>query len=571
MQNTHLDLYKLISFSQIFPYKKFNYWKTIKRLPTVDSVLVVAYTLRKRMMKRIDESGHEFFISTLFHYTAYMQPLILDYLKKIEFKDYIFIDEISLLLLMNDLLANFNDTRHELNHKNYDDLLMCYLKCCDRRLETTKKIPNEDESIEEWCKKFTPVTLYENSLCAIRDYRLGFVKGYELLMTFAKTNEKFRTYLTTFLRNRNLQSAEMYLYQIMTMFLETEKNQSTPSHIIAINRHDNVNGYFLDSLCLNPKNYQYSADLKSLRDKPLLKYRDRTYIMLYSRFFLDKSFSGILFDIAKENTSASLPFEKVYRSLKQLIGQEFSEHYLFYETLRRCFPSSLYIHFSGEKMKDILHEGEPDYYIRRDNKIFLFEFKDVLMKGEIKTCIDYDKIKEETYRIFVGEYRKNGKLKPKGVTQLSNTIETKLSDITKECDSVNSRYFIIYPILVYEDSSFDIEGFNYLLNNKFREIVKRRTISPSFEIKDLVMVNLDTLMSLENYMSSQQVVFEDVIDNYITYKKESKLNTIYPFNKYLINQARNQGYRFLKSKWFDDVFNTLKNKEDKRNDYTPIG
>jgi hypothetical protein len=559
MDNMKLEIKSLISYSQIFQYKKFNYYGTIKRLPSKDAIAIVSYVLARRMALRIDQTDFEIMVPTLFKYTSHMQHSLIDYLRRINISEYHFVDEMALLYLLNDLFVKYNGKIRKFDRKDYDDLLYCYLKCCDRRLEQNGVIPNVNMSNSEWISAFIPKVLHENSLCGLRDYRLGLIKGYYLLIKFPGKNERFNFYLLKFLKQRHIVSADNYLYQLMTMYLFLQTKKEYPVNQICIGKNDNVNRTFFDNFCIVPECYEDSKNLKLLRDNPLLKYRDNHYIIIYNRFLIDKFFTGIIFDIAKENISENMPFAKIYGSIKQLIGQEFSERYLFYEIMRRIFPISSYISYTGDELKDVLKEGEPDFYIRKDNKIFLFEFKDELMKGEVACSEDYDLIEKETFRMFVTDVSSNGKLKPKGVMQLANVIEKKLPVILSEIDKTDQyNKFEIYPVLVYYDSCFDIEGFNYILNSKFQNIIKDKQISESYLISDVLMVNIHTFMYIEDYLSDEKIIFDECIDKYNKFKAAAELNKVYPFNKFLENQAKEKGYKFLKTKWFDDIINEMK-------------
>lgn len=562
MAKGFLQYQKVISYSQIFHYKEFDYWRAIKRLPSKETLLIVAYFLRMRNQRTVDESKYDLFMSTLFHYTTRMQHVLTNYLQKIQIQEYEFVDEVALLMLMGDLLHHYNDKERKLTRKDCDDLLLCYLKCCDRRLSLAKEMPKVDDEPHEWIRKFLPSAIYENSLCAIRDYRLGLIKGYVLLFKFAQNDSRFHEYLSNFLHSRNIPSANHYLYNIVNLFLEGSlANQQHGTPFIFIDRRDDVLKQFLDNLCLNTEELGTRDNgMNYLRDKPMLKYREGAYVMLYTRFFLDKSYSGIVFDIARENVTTGSSFVEAYGSLKQYLGQHFTEQYLFYETLRRCFPSPLYRLYSGEVLHAKLHDGEPDFIIVRGNKMIIFEFKDVLMRGDVATSLNYDMIVEETSRLFIGEKKANGKVKAKGIAQLANVIGTKLSNIISLAGINLSSSLEIYPVLVYTDTVFDVEGPSYLLAEKFREFEQVKNHPANISIKDLVMINLDNLMRVENYLSSLQIVFEDVIDNYISDEEFQGQRRVYPFNKYLVNAAQKMGYHIEKSKWFDDVYEILKSQ-----------
>lgn len=67
--------------------------------------------------------------------------------------------------------------------------------------------------------------------------------------------------------------------------------------------------------------------------------------------------------------------------------------------MRDCF--STYKLYDGNELKYILQEGEPDFYMRKGNKIFIFEFKDILLDSKTKHSGDYDTIEKELKEQFV--------------------------------------------------------------------------------------------------------------------------------------------------------------------------
>jgi len=109
MSEGFLQYQKLISYSQMFPFKEFDYWRAIKRLPSKESLLVIAYILRMRNQRTIDESNYQIFIESLFRYTTRMQHILLDWLRTIHIQEYEYVDEMSLLMLMDDILHYYND------------------------------------------------------------------------------------------------------------------------------------------------------------------------------------------------------------------------------------------------------------------------------------------------------------------------------------------------------------------------------------------------------------------------------------------------------------------------------
>ena len=142
---------------------------------------------------------------------------------------------------------------------------------------------------------------------------------------------------------------------------------------------------------------------------------------------------------------------------------------------------------------------------------------------------------------------------------MANVIGKKIPSILNEVDkwAANGVKFI-YPVIVYFDDCFDVEGPNYLLNKEFQRIIGEKKVSADYEVKDVVMVNIEQLMRLENFFAAEKLDLAYLINSYIEYKEEFELNQVFPFNKYIFQEARKVGYELKKTRWFDEVFENLK-------------
>ena len=222
--------------------------------------------------------------------------------------------------------------------------------------------------------------------------------------------------------------------------------------------------------------------------------------------------------------------------------------------MKICFGLN-YVNYSGEELEKAQGKGMPDYYLRRRNKIFVFECKDVQMAAEKKLSGDYEMIKNEIFEKFV----ENSKGHAKGGGQLANVIIDKMPSILNEFDkSAPNSVIFVYPVIVYFDDCFDVEGPNYLLNKEFQRIISEKRVTADYEVKDVVMVNIEQLMRLENFFADENLDLAYLINSYIEYKEEFELNQVFPFNKYIFREARKAGYESKKTRWFDKVLEDLK-------------
>ena len=226
--------------------------------------------------------------------------------------------------------------------------------------------------------------------------------------------------------------------------------------------------------------------------------------------------------------------------------------------MNRCFGNQ-YVKYSGEELEKALGEGMPDYYLRKGNRIFIFECKDAQVAARKKLSGDYETIKKAIFEKYVANSQGHGK----GVSQLASVLEDKLPLILREEDLNSPKsVMFVFPVIVYSDDCFDCEGSNYLLNKEFKRILNERNVSADYEVKDLVMVKIEQLMRLENFFADGKLDLALLINSYIDYKEQAELNQVFPFNKFLFQEAKTVGYELKKTRWFDEVYENLK-KMDK--------
>lgn len=69
------------------------------------------------------------------------------------------------------------------------------------------------------------------------------------------------------------------------------------------------------------------------------------------------------------------------------------------------------------------------------------------------------------------------------------------------------------------------------------------------------MVNINTLILLEDIFKSNSIKLNTVIDDFIKFKTESNYDEIISFNKFLYRTAVKYGYNEKKTSWFDEAIN----------------
>lgn len=453
------------------------------------------------------------------------------------------------------LLQHHNSNRRELNRDDKSNLFKAYLLICDDYLVQQEEV-NQDGtySADDMLKFYMPFELRMNTVLSIKFSLIELIKSKLFLVDFASNDQRFSSYIDAYIRGKHCESASKYILMLFSLSSELICNKNK-TNIIKIDLSDSVTMCsFLDNFCINvPDN----IDDVNIQEKPLYKVDHNTYCFLYIKFFVDKFFHSLLFDLAKELEKQGLLNTKktpAYVQIKQLVGQKFTEQYLFYKVIDRILANKRYEKKTGEDMTKI-SDGLPDFYANKGQRVFLFEFKDIQLNRKVVTSGDYNTI----IKAVENELVENEKGRPKGITQLANDIDKHLFDIVGK-ERVSEKLHV-YPILVYSDSSFDIEGFNYYLNNRFHEIIRNRNIPSNIHVKDLLMVNIDTLIMFEKAFVDKKLKFDVLINEYISYKNSKEQYQVVPFNKFLFQKAKQKGCFFKASYLVKEMIVEMAEKE----------
>ena len=561
MEPMRLQVKRLLSYSVVYPDRHDKIEDLLTHVPSNTAIEVISYNLAKKTNQLIGEHDFDIWAPWLMKTRDDVKNPVGRYAQQYNLGEYALIDEYAMLLLISRLLTCYNGRNDELTEDDLSDLFLAYMISCDERLALVQKLPDNKMKADDFVEAFMPGCLKSDGIEAPRDYRLLLIKCYMLLIEFPKHNETFARYVAAFCKEKQIASAKKYLDEIILTFLMMGENDRSNCRI-GFEDSDKAAIHFYDGLSINPVGYKHDSDFLMMREKPLLKTGLNIYNIMYMRMFLDKAFTGLLFDMKDALVKVGLLDEKNgYMNLRSMLGADFSERFFFYELMKRCFGQQ-YLSYSGADLEKALGEGMPDYYMRRGNRVFVFECKDAQVASKKKLSGDYETIKNAIFEKYVANKKGHGK----GIAQLASVIESKLPMIQKEVDvNAPKSVMFVFPIIVYFDDCFDVEGPNYLLNKEFCPDLEGRNVSTDYEVKDLVMVNIEQLMRLENFFADGKLDLAYLINGYIDYKEQAELNKVFPFNKYLFQEAKKKGYELKKTRWFDDIYANLKrmDKEEK--------
>jgi len=302
-------------------------------------------------------------------------------------------------------------------------------------------------------------------------------------------------------------------------------------------------------------------DFTNLRNYPIYKINDNTFSIIDFFFVVDKFYKSVKFILKSSfHKHHNLPAKD--RTFFEFFNTKFSEDFLMKRTLDKIFNKPYFIKKSIQENTD----NEPDYYVRHNKKVFLFENKDVLIAKKIKSSGDIDKINGVLKSKFLEVNNK-----PIGVGQLVTSIVQIVENNFKFDDYVNSQKNItIYPILLINDRIFEILGVNYRLNQWYLELVREKLgdkYNANF-IKPLTVIDIDTLIFWTPHLIKKDSNLKDIIDDHLR-KMSTQKKVNHPdarkrkliANKNLTNQitpisSRNINYKFptkLMIEKFSDV------------------
>ncbi len=555
-----------LTFTSVYSdFDSFDITKAIFSVPTYTAIEKICYMLSQVSFPwNTKDSVH---VMTFFHWVLQLTKEDNHKVSKIIREeslhanpDFRFVDKASCLMLIEYLLENNNKKEQSLSKEQESNLFKSYLWCVQKVINNQKEAFNYNinQNIDELISKMLPAKLNFAEVESYKDYRIQVVKII-YFFKFCENDIVYKDYLTLFLNNYKLDSWEKYLLELLTFYLNQSGNEEiTPKFKINEKNTQSIN--FINNLSIDEySSYQRTDDFKGLRNKPILKYGDN-YLFLYFNFFVDKIYQGLLFDFVRVLKLNDCPISD-FAKLKTDLGQKFSEHITFYNLMDICFKNYSNIRLKGEKIKEIVKKGEPDYYMRKGNSIFLFEFKDSTLNEKIKHSGDFNKIK----KAVIEKFEKTSKNQKKGVKQLITSIINFQNSMFNraELDIYDSNETVIYPVIVHTDSSFETEGINYLMKRRFNELLENSNFNNQLVVKELVLINIDTLIALQDVFNQNKLDFKNCINEYHDFsgKKKFILNQLYSLDKFLFQQAFSVGYRYRAPKEFKSMINEQIKKE----------
>lgn len=537
-----------IGYKDIFDdYENVKIDKLIEDIPTKNSLEITGFFMAQlHSFERERGLQIEFLKMWLGRLPVEVHLVISNFIKRTKTSNshYSFLDNSSILILTEKIINNANDLDllPDLTPEQELNLFKAYLLCSqewiDKQQPSFEK-PKSNSEIDV-IKILLPSQLPYQEVMELKDFRLQIIKAI-YFFKFCETHDEFKVYLKIFLKEYDLENWQKYLYNLLTLYIRKFEELKMPSTLHVDDGFPEIIN-FLKDLSIDLNNYENKIDFLNLREKPVYQIDENNFLFLNLNFLVDKIYQGIQFDFARVLLKNGATFNnKPIKSTGDFIGifgNEFSENGLFYSIMNFAFEKSKYKRFSGEQMKSYI-KAEPDYYMRDNSKIYIFEFKNIFLSSEVKYSYDYETIVAEIFKKLV----KNHQGSPKGVTQLVNTIQAIKEKKFINFDDYDFENIIIYPVIVYVDFSFNLAGINHILNKEFKRQLEEIDTNHHKYIKDLILIDLDSFIKFQDLLRDGRLKINNCFNEYIELtKKHNIFDRISTFNMYIHNKTRKIKY-----------------------------
>jgi len=359
------------------------------------------------------------------------------------------------------------------------------------------------------------------------------------------------------LQSFNVKSEEQLLYEMKYLFGLLTSGKMKNRFIYDLNAIEKLD--LLENLTL--QQISEDEDFTELKKYPIYRIDETSISVINYHYAIDLFYRSAKFRL-KDIYNAEKDYVKRFGDFFSYYNKSFSEEFLMKNLLDSIFEKKYY---KKKKEFQIEQDNEPDYYVRYNNAIYLFENKDVLISKGIKASrsiepiLDFLKLK-----FFLNKKKKIG------IQQLIFSIKQIVENEFLFDDEVNKKQnFEIFPVLIVHDRIFQAPGINYILNNWFREEL-RKSLGSNYNknrIHNLTLIDIDTLITWEPHIKNKISSFKKLLVNHSDKIVKTKFNhrSINEFtdkiNKLLTPISLRATPFFVDKKKFLEKFETLRNKK----------
>ena len=330
------------------------------------------------------------------------------------------------------------------------------------------------------------------------------VKFFKLL----ERESKYKNLLLGFYNAYTISNWREYLRTLLSLFGISRKGEGYIPNDLNIDVDSLMTRSVLDRLSISSEenNIPYSSkseydqegnsDYKMFRDRPLFKLTNGDYVIYNRSFLIDRLYSSLYFDFKK----IVAELEGKQPNISHLFTSDFIEKTLFVGLMNECLSHNVTdaLDEAGLKCKYQIKNGElgyPDFYLKTDNAVMLFECKDIRINAWIKEQRNYTLIEEELKNKLVSktyqlDYSKCSHkiITPKkiGCGQIAGHVSNIRKGIFPWNTSLSSN-IKVYPVLVIADNRLHAPGLAQLLRRWYYGCLQSEGLQTTLESPLILM------------------------------------------------------------------------------------
>ncbi|MFM2037572.1 MAG: hypothetical protein RL432_511 [Bacteroidota bacterium] len=332
-----------------------------------------------------------------------------------------------------------------------------------------------------------PILIAQFQINEPHNYFTSLVKG-KCLLDSIESKENYSPFTLNFIKRYKVDNTLTYLMNIVHMVQQSHEKDPDGITKYKINALDDTISSVLDDFSIDLKNYSEKFQKEKLnfngfKDKPVIKDHEGAYFVIDWNFLAGKIYHGLPFDFYSKSGIDGIIKDSIFFGE---IGDFFVEKYLF----RKLIESAN----KNKHSKLIFDEnpsiGLPDAYLRIGRRVFIFEVKDAFFGSKAIDKYDYHEIKKVIDLKFNSNKKGTGQL-IKHITSFSTKLPEKIN--------LKTRNLIIYPILIYTDTCFQVPGIMQYLRAEFDEKLQTKKIKAFGKINPLSFISIDFF--IENIVS----------------------------------------------------------------------
>ena len=355
------------------------------------------------------------------------------------------------------------------------------------------------------------------------------VQYYSTLSNFIETRQDCTIAKETFYKSMKITKMSDYAktwLALIALDFEYQKKQEKGCPVIDLNILEDIDGTLnipvLDFLSINLnkhipysnteiKNRDNNVDYRVFRSHPLIKIDDNKYIIYCFPILIERLYNSLFFDLKDS-----------FKDAFNFYNKDFVEKVLFQPQVLQClnkkmtsqiYPSREMI-LCNDKIKE--EDNQPDFYLRENDNLILFECKAIRINGELKDKSDIDELlnilKNKLYCSIENIDKSRGKKKnPErvGVTQLVQQMKMIDADTFKWDNDIPDEV-AYYPVIILEDPRFVVPGLSYIINSWYKPLIEQEL--PDQMCHPVVVMSIDVLMLYSHIFKVQG--FHNVFDKY---------------------------------------------------------